>query len=74
MRLCDIDADGNCHMGTYALAVAKFGAGGAAAAGLALLTFIVFIPVRCLCGGFGGKKPSYGVCCMHYFCNVLYIF
>jgi len=63
MRLCDVDDQGKCHNSEYALSVAKFGAGGAAAAGLSLLAFLIFIPVRTLCGGFGGKTPTYGVCC-----------
>lgn len=63
MRLCDVDDQGNCHNDKYALEVAKFGSGGAAAAALSLIAFLVFIPVRSLCGGFGGKTPSYGCCC-----------
>jgi uncharacterized membrane protein len=63
MRLCDVDDQGNCHNDKYALEVAKFGSGGAAAAALSLLAFLVFLPVRSLCGGFGGKTPSYGCCC-----------
>lgn len=63
MRLCDVDDQGKCHNDKYALEVAKFGSGGAAAAALSLLAFLVFLPVRSLCGGFGGKSPSYGCCC-----------
>jgi len=63
MRLCDVDASGNCHNSKYALEVAKFGSGGLAAAVLTFLAFIVFLPGRTLCNGFGGKEPSYGCCC-----------
>lgn len=63
MRLCDVDANGNCHDANYARSVARFGGGGAAAALLSFLAFVVFIPGRFCCNGFGGKNPSYGVCC-----------
>lgn len=62
MRLCDIDANGDCHSKDYALSIVRFGAGGIAAAALSLLFFVVFIPVRFLCNGFGGKNKSYGIC------------
>lgn len=62
MRLCDIDDNGKCHSGKYALSILRFGAGGIAAAGLSLLFFIFFIPIRFLCNGFGGKNKSYGIC------------
>lgn len=62
MRLCNPDADGNCDNGSYALSIVRYGAGGIAAAALALLAFVVFLPVRCCCNGFGGKNASYGVC------------
>jgi len=62
MRLCDVNATGSCNNAEYALAVAKFGSGGAAAAALSLLAFFIFIPVRFLCNGFGGKDSSHGCC------------
>lgn len=62
MRLCDVDANGNCNDSSYALSIARYGFGGAVAALLALLVFLIFIPARFLCNGFGGKKASHGCC------------
>ncbi len=62
MRLCDVDSDSHCHYSTYAVSIARFGFGGVAAAALSLLAFVLFIPIRCICNGFGGQNPSYGVC------------
>jgi len=63
MRLCDVDSNGNCDSQTYALSVARFGYGGAACAVVTFVVFLVFIPGRCCCNSFGGKTPSYGICC-----------
>lgn len=77
MRLCDIDENGDCHTGDYALSIIRFGAGGIAAAALSLLFFIFFIPIRFLCNGFGGKNKSYGICMplLYYFilCFLLFL-
>lgn len=62
MRLCDVNAQGNCDNTAYAQAIAKYGAGGIVCAALSFLAFVVFLPVRCLCNGFGGRKPSKGIC------------
>lgn len=62
MRLCDIDENGDCHSGDYALSILRYGSGGLAAAVVCILFFVLFMPIRFLCNGFGGKNKSYGIC------------
>jgi hypothetical protein len=62
MRLCDVDTNGHCHTEKYALSISRFASGGAAVAILILLVLLLFIPIRFLCNGFGGRNPSYGIC------------
>lgn len=62
-KFCGMDNNDDCHMLEYAESISKEALAGIVLAVLSLVALPVFICVRCVCNGFGGRKRSKGVCC-----------